>query len=52
MFRLLVVSSAFWIAGCGGSNTGVEPPKNPSQPPPDAKPENTGMQPPEPASVE
>ena len=52
MLRLLAVFSMFWILGCGGSNTGVEVPKNPSQPPPNAKPQNAGAQPPAPATVD
>jgi hypothetical protein len=51
MLRLLAVFSAIWIVGCGGSNAGVEAPQNPT-PPPDVKPQNTGMQPATPASVD
>ncbi len=50
MFRLLVLLSVFCYVGCGGSNTGVEAPENPS-PPPSAPPQGAGVQPPPPPSV-
>jgi hypothetical protein len=49
--RSLFVVFVIGIVGCGGSNTGVEMPKEPA-PPPTAPPQNTGVQPPSAPSVE
>lgn len=49
ILRLLVVCSAVWVAGCGGSDTRVEPSQS-TAPPPQEKPKSGDLPAPPPVT--